>query len=199
MSLAHAHKPARARSAHLQQPGSRQYGFTLVELIVTVTVIGVLATLAVPSFTKSVEKRRLVAAAEAVYDQVQFARTESLKQARDLLVDATTDGSTGWCVGISANTGGCNCSTTGSCVITQGTTGNIEKTLKSENFTNVRMTNSSFECVFNRLRGTLEGATQTFVLKSPSDMEIRVTVSALGVVRVCSPTGAHNVGGYPGC
>lgn len=185
--------------SNLQSPLIRPAGFTLVELLITILVLAVLVSLAVPAFQTSIEKRRLVEAAEAVFSQVQFARSESLKQSRDLLVDATTNGSTTWCVGISQNTAGCTCSTTASCVITQGGTSNVEKTLASSAFSNIRMTNTSFEIVFSRLRGTLAGVGNTVVLKSPSNLELRVVVSALGRIRMCSPAGAGNVGGYPTC
>lgn len=76
----------------------RAPGFTLVELIVAMTVFAILATLAVPAFTTYFEKARLRGAADAVAALIAEARLASVKQARAVSVRFSGQGAH-WCAG----------------------------------------------------------------------------------------------------
>nr|WP_197427178.1 GspH/FimT family pseudopilin [Lysobacter gilvus] len=76
----------------------RAPGFTLVELIVAMTVFAILATLAVPAFTVYFEKARLRGAADAVVALVAEARLAAVTQARAVSVRFSGQGAQ-WCVG----------------------------------------------------------------------------------------------------
>ncbi len=76
----------------------RAPGFTLVELIVAMTVVALLATLAVPAFTIYFEKARLRGAADAVVALIAEARLASVKQARAVSVRFSGHGAQ-WCAG----------------------------------------------------------------------------------------------------
>ncbi len=55
-------------------------GFTLVELMITIAVVGVLLTVGVPSFTQSIQSNRLVTYANEFLTALNFARSEAIKQ-----------------------------------------------------------------------------------------------------------------------
>lgn len=76
---------------------SRRRGVTLVELMVVLTVVAVGATLAAPNMAQVLANYRVRAAAEAILDGLNFARTEALR--RNSAVSFTlTPGGSGWTV-----------------------------------------------------------------------------------------------------
>lgn len=72
----------------------KQKAFTLVELLVTVSVVGVLLALAVPSFNKQVINSRSVALGEDFLGVINLARYEAVKRAKRVSLCASSDGST---------------------------------------------------------------------------------------------------------
>jgi prepilin-type N-terminal cleavage/methylation domain-containing protein len=76
----------------------RAPGFTLVELIVAMTVLAILATLAVPAFAVYFEKARLRSAADGVVALIAESRLAAVKQARGVTVRFSGTGAQ-WCVG----------------------------------------------------------------------------------------------------
>ncbi len=84
-----------------------QRGFTLVELVVTVALVAILTSLAIPSFTEVLRQWRRDSATRELSTSLQLARSEAVKSSRSLVVCPSTDGtacaastewSTGWVV-----------------------------------------------------------------------------------------------------
>ena len=59
--------------------GSRQKGFTLIELMVTIVIMAIMAAIAIPNFAEWVAKRRVASVAEKVASQIRFARAETAR------------------------------------------------------------------------------------------------------------------------
>jgi len=82
----------------------RQHGFTLVELVVTVTIFVVLTLIAVPYLGTFVQSQRVKNAAMDMSSSVIFARSEAIKRNAQIDITANTGGwSNGWRV-LSAGT-----------------------------------------------------------------------------------------------
>jgi len=76
----------------------KQRGFTLIELMVSIVVLIVLTSLAVPAFQDYIEKARLRGAADQVTDLLARARATAVKNNLPVAVNAAS-GADGWCVG----------------------------------------------------------------------------------------------------
>jgi type IV fimbrial biogenesis protein FimT len=57
----------------------RQSGFTLMELMVSITVLGILTALAVPSFTSMINRNRLATQSNELLSAIQYARMEAVR------------------------------------------------------------------------------------------------------------------------
>lgn len=81
-------------------PSSR--GFTLVEVMVTIVILGIITAFALPSMTNFVRDQRVKAAAQDVFATLLFARSEAIKRAADINVNpVATDWAGGWSVAAS--------------------------------------------------------------------------------------------------
>ena len=76
----------------------KQSGFTIIELMIVITVIGIMAAFAGPSFTTMIDNNRITTQTNQFILSLQIARSEAVKRGRPTSV-AATDGSSwtnGW-------------------------------------------------------------------------------------------------------
>jgi type IV fimbrial biogenesis protein FimT len=79
-------------------------GFTLLELITVMAIAGILASVAVPSYRYIAQTNRIAAEINGLLGDLQFARSEAIKEGQTVTVCQSTDGAT-CTVGTSWNKG----------------------------------------------------------------------------------------------
>jgi type IV fimbrial biogenesis protein FimT len=148
-------------------------GFTLIELMVVITVLGIVSMLAGPSFTGGFARNHLKGAAGEAYADMQFARSEAVQ------------GNTVVNVAFSAS----------GYQITRGV-----QVVKNVSFGgNVAVAAGSTMTVnFDPVRGTAVVANGPLTLSHASiNTQLRLTVSTLGRPEICTSSG--DVTGYAAC
>lgn len=74
-------------------------GFTLVELMVTVSILGIFAVLAVPSYRNTIANQRAKAASTDLYLYLLKARSEAIKRNRSVqITPVSTRWEAGWSI-----------------------------------------------------------------------------------------------------
>ncbi|MFP4603532.1 MAG: GspH/FimT family pseudopilin [Halochromatium sp.] len=170
-------------------------GLSLIELLVTMSLLAILLAVGIPSFQESQERARLRNSAEAIYSLLQFARSEAIKQYRDLFVVVSAGeagpAGDGWCLAI-ANDHDCDCSVAGACQY--GGADRQEHSLVGADFPGVAVDSNRASYRFERKLGKCSTA-GTLTLSGADASRIRIRVAPLGRVALCS----DDVLGLPEC
>jgi len=70
----------------------RQRGFTLVELMVTIVVLGVLLAVAVPNFQSMIRRNAVASASNSLLADMSYARTEAITRGTIVSICPSSDG-----------------------------------------------------------------------------------------------------------
>lgn len=185
----------------------KEQGFTLIEMLISILIVAIILRFGVPEMNKFIERNRIKGAAEAVYNEINFARSQSIKTSTTRYMKFVSSGTSTWSFGIDDATG-CDPTAalggTNPCAIpaSDGGTNVLKSVVNGSSnpaFPGINMSTSpgSLEITFDPVRGTATSATVT--LTSANNYEIRAVVTALGHVSLCSPTGSNYVSGYSTC
>ncbi|NOQ14337.1 MAG: prepilin-type N-terminal cleavage/methylation domain-containing protein [Methyloprofundus sp.] len=165
-------------------------GFTLIELMLVVAIAGLLASVAVPSFSKLLERNKLKEAVEGLKSDMMWMRTETVKRSCNLRVTFDKDA---WSYTIFRAAGECDCPSGG------GDCNN--KVVTGSQYAGVSMSSAAFSggtsTFFDFRRGTagIAGNAQL----DTSNYHVRVLIARVGRVRICNVSDETGLAGYEEC
>lgn len=164
-------------------------GFSLIEALICLMILAVIAAIAAPALQQALQRQRLHLAAQALYIDLQQARSLALQGARNIYLRVHQD-ELGACYVIHAGNAASDCSCNG--------TGTAQckpdvAAIKTQGFPS--KTNSpAFQAnvngmVFAGRQGTVS-STGSLDLSQAQAGKVRHVVSIMGRVRSCSPDGS---------
>ena len=186
----------------------RNLGFTLVELMITVTVLVVLLVVAVPSFERFFERYRLRSAVDDTLDLFAAARQGAVEADRNVNVTFGSS-TTAWCAGAiqqaePASAGApvplapaaCDCATTPSACTVGG-----QQLTVSDGGRGVTIGAGGASVTFDSKNGTLDplGSQSVDFVSAHGRYGLTVTVTPLGQARACVTSGKLFIPGYEPC
>jgi type IV fimbrial biogenesis protein FimT len=177
----------------------RMRGFTLVELLVVVAVIGLVMMLGLPNISTWLQNTQIRNAAEATVSGLQIARTEALRRNRQVrfsIVDSLEAGCNlaangkNWVVSLADPTGKCNVDA--SDTVDPFT---VQKRSGQDGSPNVTINSSADTITFGGLGAALAAAQITVANPAGGACQtaagpmrcLQINVSASGSVRMCDP------------
>lgn len=162
----------------MDAPGSRpQRGFTLIEAMTVIAVLGIVAAIAAPSFRSFLAASRLRGAANEAYADLQYARMETVQRNRAMSVTFSADGY------FVAASGAAASDAIKSVTLAQGTTVS---------------SGSDMVTTFDPVRATATVTGGPVVMSATgTGGTARLTVNTLGRAELCSPSGTLK--GMPAC
>ncbi|MBE9610788.1 GspH/FimT family pseudopilin [Chitinilyticum piscinae] len=179
----------------------RQSGFTLIEMMVTVAVLGIALAIAVPNLSDFIARTHLKGVADNLAQDLVYARSEAARQNKTVQL-SMSDGASS-CYGLTTNnTTDCTCTitdaaTSGYCELRQAGSFPSGITLTRANgaFSNLQF-DSARGLPVTSSNATLTG-NQEVTVTGKSGRKLVVKMSVLGSVCIYSPSGSSKVGGYP--
>ncbi len=86
--------------------GGRDRGFTLLELMATITILAILLGIGIPSLTAFIQNSRVTSQANGLVSSFHLARSEAIKRGAQVRVTALPGGfEAGWCVHLGVGCG----------------------------------------------------------------------------------------------
>lgn len=82
------------RQGSRRRSGAHTRAFTLIEVLVVVAIVAILAALAGPSFVKTTQRFRSLSEINGFAGDLQFARSEAIKQGQSVTLCASSNGAT---------------------------------------------------------------------------------------------------------
>ena len=168
-----------------------QSGFTLIEALIILAVIGILTALAVPSFSLLIERKNLEGAAEKMFADFQYAKSEALKRDAQVFISFDPDPGNA-CYGLALDPG-CDCTGGGIDCVIDG----VSKVVNISDYGATGFTqNFVDETSYDPRRGNIVNI-GTVSFTSPSGMAIDVVLSRFRM-KICSPM-VGNIFTYDDC
>lgn len=164
-------------------------GFTAIEMLITISILGILAALAAPSFKNLLINAQIRTAAQGLADGLQFARSEAIRLNQPTVFTKGTQSS--WTVTVvsSGATLQTRPYTEGSTVATVATTPSTATKVTFNSLGRV-IANADSSASIKRL--DIDAPTSS--ISAADSKELRINVTGGGAIRLCDPNGTAGVG-----
>ena len=180
-------------------------GFTLVELMMSIVLIGIGTTLALPSYRDMIEKRQLTNNAERLASFVSSVQTISSRTNQVVTVSYSHTDHENWCIGAVIDDTACDCNET-------VTTASDFCAIDSQKFVMDNGDTNDQELLhsitgdgaysFDPIRGLFLDLDDSLTMELHSDnrnFKLNLVVSSTGQVILCSHDSEHAIPGYDVC
>jgi len=166
-----------------------QRGFTMIEMLITIAIVALLATLLAPSFKVMLANAQIRTAGQAMFDGLQLARVEAIRRNERVIFAKGTQSD--WTVTVESDG-----STVQARSFAEGSPA-VAVTVTPANATEV-----TFDGL-GRLRpntdasssmSQLDADVPTSLIPAANSRELRITISSGGAIRLCDPNVAAGVG-----
>lgn len=160
---------------------NRQSGFSLIELMVALSILAILASVAFPSYRQLIANTQIRSVTESIRNGLQVARAEAVK--RNAIVRFTLNNDTSWTVG--CPTVNANCPAIiqakpakegSSSTVTLAITG-----AQTVSFTNLGFVDPTIPGQMSQVN------VDNSSIPAADSKDLRVNIGAGGLVRVCDP------------
>lgn len=184
---------------------SRHRGFSLVEVMMSLVLMGIGMALALPSYTDMVEKRQVTNGAEQLAAFINTAQGVAMKTNQVVTVSYTRTADDEWCIGAISGETACVCTQTNTaaadyCQIDAQPFLIHQGHAADRDLMHAVVGNGSY--AFDPVRGLFLDLddTLTLELRSQSDkFRLNLMVNNTGRVTLCSASADHAVPGYGAC
>lgn len=166
----------------------KQHGITLIETLVVLVMLAILTAILTPAMTTYFNQGNIKGATEALYGDINLARTIATKSTDTVTI--TFVSGTSWCYGLSSGAVACACNSAPS-----STNCNLGLTTATS-FKNTALAVTNATTTFSTSRGTTTSNTAVFSATNPTQ-SATIIISNMGTPSICSTNAS--VGGYPAC
>lgn len=169
-------------------PKQKAYGFSLIELMIAVSILGIMSSMAIPSFNEWVADTKTRTMAEVLQNNIRLAQTEALRRGRQVqffLTDATP------ALAVGTSTNGKNWGIQSMSLTNKSKAEEyIQGGSMAASNPYITVNASSDVIQFNSI-GRVSNVNQPVTIQltnSKGDRKINITVSLAGGVRMCDPS-----------
>jgi Tfp pilus assembly protein FimT len=165
-----------------------------MELFITILVMAILLGIGVPSYMQFRQDNILLGAAQSLYSDIQFARSEAIKRSTDSIVVHMFNNNSNWCYQVSDNPSCSSCGNS-SCDINGDL---ILRGASAATYPGSSVSTAVLDIQIRARRMSFTSAA-TITFTNSSGKQINVTTDSLGRVFMCTPVGASGVTGVEQC
>jgi type IV fimbrial biogenesis protein FimT len=186
---------------------SRHRGFSLIEVMMSLVLMGIGMALALPSYRDMVEKRQITNGAEQLASFINTAQGVAMKTNQVVTVSYSWSDEDEWCIGAVSGEDECDCTVTDTSAEDYCQIASQPFVLDNSHAANRELVyamsdNGDGLYAFDPIRGLLTELNDslTVELRSPNEQfRLNLQVNNTGRVTLCSASAEHAVPGYAVC